>query len=121
MTLKKLAAALAAAGLAAGLSLAWPGTARATDIPPVGQWAEIFNPYLHAKGNTLCFDDPSGSTGSMTTGASVRTTSGTTAPPACCSSDAAPATPVSCGTSGSASSAFTSPPAVLTGVDARQR
>ena len=63
MTLKKkLAAALAAAGLAAGLSLAWPGTARATDIPPVGQWAEIFNPYLHAQGNTLCFDDPNGST-----------------------------------------------------------
>ena len=27
-----------------------------------GQWAEIFNPYLHAKGNTLCFDDPNGST-----------------------------------------------------------
>jgi hypothetical protein len=63
MTLKKkLAAALTAAGLAAGLSLAWPGTARATDFPVPGQWAEIFNPYLHAKGNTLCFDDPNGST-----------------------------------------------------------
>jgi hypothetical protein len=63
MTLKKkLAAVLAAAGLAAGLSLAWPGTARATDIPPAGQWVEIFNPYLHAQGNTLCFDDPNGST-----------------------------------------------------------
>jgi len=63
MTLKKkLAAALAAAGLAVGLSLAWPGTARATDIPTPGQWAEIFNPYLHAQGNTLCFDDPNGST-----------------------------------------------------------
>ena len=63
MTLKKkLAAALAAAGLAVGLSLAWPGTARASDIPTPGQWAEIFNPYLHAQGNTLCFDDPNGST-----------------------------------------------------------
>jgi hypothetical protein len=63
MTLKKkLAAALAAAGLAVGLSLAGTGTARATDFPTPGQWAEIFNPYLHAKGNTLCFDDPNGST-----------------------------------------------------------
>ena len=63
MTLKKkLAAALAAVGLAAGLSLAGTGTARATDFPTPGQWAEIFNPYLHAQGNTLCFDDPSGST-----------------------------------------------------------
>ena len=63
MTLKKkLAAALAAAGLVAGLSLAGTGTARATDFPTPGVWSEIFNPYLNAKGNTLCFDDPSGST-----------------------------------------------------------
>ena len=59
---RKLAALLAAAGLAAGLVLAGPGTARATDVPPDGQWAEIYNPYLHAQGNILCFDDPSGST-----------------------------------------------------------
>jgi hypothetical protein len=58
----KLAAGLAAAGLAAGLSLAGTGTARATDFPAPGQWAEIFNPYLHAQGITLCFDDPGGST-----------------------------------------------------------
>jgi hypothetical protein len=63
---KKLAAALAAAGLAAGLSLAAPGTAHATDVPPPGQWVEVFNPYLHAQNNTLCFDDPNGSTANDT-------------------------------------------------------
>jgi hypothetical protein len=63
MTLKKkLAATLAAAGLAVGLGLAGTGTARATDFPPVGGWAEVFNPYLGTQGNTLCFDDPGGST-----------------------------------------------------------
>jgi hypothetical protein len=59
---KKLAAVLGAAGLAAGLSAAGTGTARATDFPPADGWAEIFNPYLNAQGNTLCFDDTNGST-----------------------------------------------------------
>jgi hypothetical protein len=57
---------LAALGLAAGLTLAGTGTARADITPPVGQWVEIYNPYLHAQGNTLCFDDPNGSTSSGT-------------------------------------------------------
>jgi hypothetical protein len=57
---RKLAGALAAIGLAAGLAMAGPGTARADVIPPAG-WAEIFNPYLHAQNTTLCVDDPSGS------------------------------------------------------------
>jgi hypothetical protein len=52
----KLAAAFAAAGLAAGLSLAGTGSAWADSIPPAGQWKGIFNPYLHAKSNTLCFE-----------------------------------------------------------------
>jgi hypothetical protein len=59
---KKLAAALAAAGLAVGLSLAGTGTARAAVTPPTDTWKGIFNPYLHAKINTLCFEDPGGST-----------------------------------------------------------
>jgi hypothetical protein len=58
----KIAAALAALGLAAGLTLAGAGTAGADVMPPPsGQWAEIFNPYLHAQGITLCADDPNGS------------------------------------------------------------
>jgi hypothetical protein len=58
----KIGGVLAALGLAAGLSLAGAGTAVADVMPPPsGQWAEIFNPYLHAQGITLCVDDPSGS------------------------------------------------------------
>src|SRR5262249_58973204 len=56
----------AAIGLAAGLTMAGTEAARADVVPPVGQWVEIFNPYLHAQGNTLCFDDPNGSTSSGT-------------------------------------------------------
>jgi hypothetical protein len=52
----RLAGALAAVGLAAGLSLAGIGSARADVIPLAGQWKGIFNPYLHAKNNTLCFE-----------------------------------------------------------------
>jgi hypothetical protein len=37
------------------------GTARADVIPPSDTWAEIFNPYLNAQGNTLCVDNPGGS------------------------------------------------------------
>jgi hypothetical protein len=59
---RKLAGALAAIGLAAGLALAGTGTARADVIPPSGSWAEIFSPYLHAQNITLCADDPDGST-----------------------------------------------------------
>ncbi len=56
-----MATALAAAGLAAGLTAGATGTAFAGVTPPSGTWAEIFNPYLHAQGNTLCLDDPGGS------------------------------------------------------------
>jgi hypothetical protein len=65
---KKPAAALAAAGLAAGLSLAGTGSARAAIAPPT-TWKAIFNPYLHAKVDTLCFEDPGAST---TLGAQVQ-------------------------------------------------
>jgi hypothetical protein len=53
---------LAAIGLAASTAIAGTGTARADVIPPVAQWAEIFNPHLHDRGITLCADDPGGST-----------------------------------------------------------
>jgi len=65
-SIRRLAGVLAAIALAAGLTLAGTGTARADVIPPVGQWAEIFSPYLHAQGFSLCADDPSGSTSSGT-------------------------------------------------------
>ncbi len=57
-----LAGALATIGLAAGLTTSAAGTALAGVTPPSGTWSEIFNPYLHAQGNTLCADDPNGST-----------------------------------------------------------
>jgi len=59
---KKLAAALAAAGLATGISLAGTGTARADVNPPAGQWKGIANLHLNGNGNLLCFEDPGGST-----------------------------------------------------------
>lgn len=58
---RKLAGALAAAALAAGLAMAGTGTAHADPVPPATTWAEIFNPHLSAQGNTLCVDDPGGS------------------------------------------------------------
>jgi hypothetical protein len=61
----RLASVLAAIALTAGLTLAGAGTARADVIPPAG-WAEIYNAYLHAQGNTLCFNDPGASTSSGT-------------------------------------------------------
>ena len=57
----KAAVGLAAAALAAGLSISAAGAAHADPIVPA-TWAEIYNPYLNAAGNTLCVDDPSGST-----------------------------------------------------------
>jgi len=60
--IRLLAAALATAGLAAGLTTSATGTAFADVTPPSGTWSEIFNPYLHAQGITLCADDPGGST-----------------------------------------------------------
>jgi hypothetical protein len=54
---KKLAGALAAVALAAGLTMAGTGTARADVVPPVGTWAEIFAPEINANGNTMCFDN----------------------------------------------------------------
>jgi hypothetical protein len=59
---RRLAGALAAAGLAISAAMIGTGTASASVVPPSGTWSEIFNPYLHAQGNTLCFDDPNGST-----------------------------------------------------------
>jgi hypothetical protein len=58
----RLASVLAAIALTAGLTLAGAGTARADVIPPAG-WAEIYNAYLHAQGNTLCFNDPGANLG----------------------------------------------------------
>jgi hypothetical protein len=60
--IKALAGALGAIGLAAGLTLAGAGTARANVAPPAGTWFEIFNPYLHAQKITLCVDNPNAST-----------------------------------------------------------
>lgn len=61
----RLAGALAAIALAAGMTLAGTGTARADVAPPSG-WSEIYSPYLHGQGITLCFDDTNGSTSSGT-------------------------------------------------------
>jgi hypothetical protein len=61
----RLAGVLAAIGLAAGMTLAGTGVARADVIPPSG-WSEIYSPTLHGQGLTLCFDDPAGSTSSGT-------------------------------------------------------
>jgi hypothetical protein len=60
-----LAGALAAVALAAGMTLAGAGVARADVIPPSG-WSEIYSPDLHGQGLTLCLDDPAGSTASGT-------------------------------------------------------
>ncbi len=59
---RKLAGALAAAALAAGLTMAGTGTARADVTPPTGTWAEIFAPEINSNGITLCADVPNGST-----------------------------------------------------------
>lgn len=61
----RLAGALAAIALAAGMTLAGTGVARADVIPPSG-WSEIYSPNLHAQGLTLCLDDPASSTASGT-------------------------------------------------------
>jgi hypothetical protein len=57
----RLTAGFAALALAAGLALAGTGPARAGT-----GWDEIYNPYLHAQGNTLCVNDPGASTSSGT-------------------------------------------------------
>ena len=59
---RKLAGTLAAAALAAGLTMAGTGTARADVTPPTGTWAEIFAPEINSNHITLCVDDPGGST-----------------------------------------------------------
>jgi hypothetical protein len=61
----RMAGVLTAMALAVGLTLAGTGIARADVIPPSG-WSEIYSPYLHGQGLTLCFDDPHGSTSSGT-------------------------------------------------------
>jgi hypothetical protein len=53
---KKVAGALAAAGLAAGLTLAGTGTARAA-VVPASTWNEIFAPEINASGNIMCADN----------------------------------------------------------------
>jgi Ricin-type beta-trefoil lectin domain len=53
----KIAAMLAAAGLAGALTIGWTGTARA-DVVPQPPWSEIVNPYTNQLG---CLDDPNGS------------------------------------------------------------
>jgi len=54
---KKLAGTLAAVALAAGLTMAGTGTARADVVPPANTWAEIFAPEINASGITLCADN----------------------------------------------------------------
>ena len=54
---KKLAGTLAAVALAAGLTMAGTGTARADVIPPANTWAEIFAPEINSNGITLCADN----------------------------------------------------------------
>jgi len=60
----RLGGVLAAAGLAAGLTMAGTGTARADVTPPTGPgtWAEIFAPEINSNQITLCADVPNGST-----------------------------------------------------------
>ena len=60
----RLGGVLAAAGLAAGLTMAGTGTAGADVTPPAGPgtWAEIFAPEINSNHITLCVDDPNGST-----------------------------------------------------------
>jgi len=53
---KKLAGTLAAVALAAGLTMAGTGTARA-DVVPASTWNEIFAPEINANGITLCADN----------------------------------------------------------------
>jgi len=55
----KPAGALAAAALAAGLTMAGTGTARAAVTPPANTWAEIFAPEINANGNIMCADNRS--------------------------------------------------------------
>lgn len=54
---KNLAGTLAAVALAAGLTMAGTGTARAAVVPPANTWAEIFAPEINANGITLCADN----------------------------------------------------------------
>ena len=60
----RIGGVLAAAGLAAGLTMAGTGTAGADVTPPAGPgtWAEIFAPEINSNHITLCVDDPNGST-----------------------------------------------------------
>jgi hypothetical protein len=60
----RLAGVLAAIAVAAGMTLAGTGVARADVIPPSSGWAEIYSPYLNTQGFSLCFDDTNGSTSS---------------------------------------------------------
>ena len=54
---KKLAGTIAAVALAAGLTMAGTGTARADVVPPASTWAEIFAPEINSNGITLCADN----------------------------------------------------------------
>jgi hypothetical protein len=63
MRMRWLAALLCAGGLAAGLDAGMTGTAHASDPATPGKpWNEIFLPFGHGKGNTLCVDVTGGTT-----------------------------------------------------------
>jgi len=56
----RLAGVLTAIALAAAMTLAGDGNRPGPTSPPPSGWAEIYSPYLHAQGITLCFDDTNG-------------------------------------------------------------
>ena len=63
MRMRWLAALLFAGGLAAGLGVSLTGTAHASDPSRPGKtWNEIFLPFGHGKGNTMCVDVAGGTT-----------------------------------------------------------
>lgn len=60
-TRRRMAALLFAGTLAASLGMSTAAAAHAS-VDPGNSWAEIWNPYSRAQGNTLCVDNPGGST-----------------------------------------------------------
>ena len=63
MRMRWLAALLFAGGLAAGVGVGMTGIAHASDPSRPGQgWNEIFLPFGHGKGNTMCVDVAGGTT-----------------------------------------------------------
>jgi hypothetical protein len=63
MRMRWLAALIFAVGLAAGFGAGMTGTAHASDpTRPGNPWNEIFLPFGHGQGNTMCVDVPGGTT-----------------------------------------------------------